>query len=55
METFVNASKYKATCYRAANWQHLGESGGLAATKSTPGKTAKEVYVFSLKKMPNPY
>lgn len=50
VETFVNSSKYKATCYRAANWQHLGESGGLAATKSTPGKTAKEVYVFSLTK-----
>ena len=50
VETFVDSSKYKATCYRAANWQHLGKTKGLAPTKSTPGKTAKEVYVYSLTK-----
>ncbi|MFT4729660.1 MAG: hypothetical protein ACI9UN_004178 [Granulosicoccus sp.] len=50
VETFVDSSKYKATCYRAANWQHLGESKGLAATKSTAGKTVKQIYVYSLTK-----
>jgi hypothetical protein len=50
VETFVDSSKYKATCYRAANWQHLGKSKGLASTKSTLGKTAKEIYVLPLAK-----
>ena len=50
IETFVDPSKFKATCYCAANWQHLGNSRGLATTKSLPGKTAKQVYVFPLVK-----
>jgi len=53
-ETFVDSSKYNATCYRAANWLHLGKSRGLAPTKSTPGKTAKEVYVFPLERNAKP-
>lgn len=48
VETFVDSEKYKATCYRAANWQYLGKTKGLAASKSTPGKTVKNVYVMSL-------
>ena len=50
IETFVDPSKFKATCYRAANWQHLGKSQGRAKTKSSEGKTAKEVYVLPLVK-----
>lgn len=48
VETFVDSEKYKATCYRAANWQYLGKTKGLAASKSTPGKTVKNVYIMPL-------
>ena len=27
-ETFVDSSKYAGTCYRAAGWVHVGETGG---------------------------
>lgn len=50
IETFVDSSKYQATCYRAANWQYLGESKGAVTTKSKPGKSAKDIYVYSLTK-----
>ena len=29
VETFVDAQKFKGTCYRAANWIYLGESAGF--------------------------
>ena len=28
LETLVDASRFKGTCYRAANWIHLGETAG---------------------------
>ena len=54
METFVDPTKFKATSYRAANWQYLGQSKGQSATKSTPGKPAKDIYVFALTRNPRP-
>lgn len=48
--TFVDPSRYKGICYRAANWQHLGQSKGLPTTKNMPGKPAKDIYVFPLTK-----
>ena len=48
LETFVDTTKFKATSYRAANWQHLGETKGLAATKNKAGKPKKAVYVYPL-------
>ena len=54
METFVDPTKFKATSYRAANWQYLGQTKGQSATKSTPGKPAKDVYVFPLTRNPKP-
>jgi len=50
LETFVDLSKFNATCYRAANWHYLGQTKGLTATKSRQGKTAKGVYVYPLVK-----
>jgi hypothetical protein len=35
VETFVDMSRYKGTCYRAANWKYLGETKGY----SKRGKT----------------
>jgi SRSO17 transposase len=30
VETFVDVSRYKGTCYRAANWKYLGETKGYS-------------------------
>lgn len=48
LETFVDTTKFKATCYRAANWLFLGQTGARAATKSQNEKTPKAVYVYPL-------
>jgi hypothetical protein len=54
VETFVDLTRFKATCYRAANWHYLGQSKGQSATKSTPGKTSKGIYVYPLAKNAKP-
>ncbi len=50
VETFVDLSKYRGTCYRAANWLYLGETGGFAKAGDTfiyHGQK-KGVYIYSL-------
>ena len=37
METFVDPSRYRGTCYRAAGWELLGETSGRGLTR--PGKS----------------
>lgn len=49
-ETFIDPTRFNATCYRAANWHYLGQTKSRAATKSRPEKTAKAVYVYPLVK-----
>lgn len=50
VETFVDPSRYKATCYRAANWHFIGETFGSG--KKGNGYiyhgSIKEVYVYAL-------
>jgi len=48
LETFVDLTKFNATCYRAANWQYVGETQGRAASTKTKAKTPKGVYVYPL-------
>lgn len=48
LETFVDLSKFNATCYRAANWHYLGETKGITATQNTQGKPPKGVYIYPL-------
>ena len=48
LETFVDLTKFDATCYRAANWHYLGETKGRAASKNTPVTPPKGVYVYPL-------
>lgn len=48
IETFVDLTKFDATCYRAANWHYLGETKQRPATHNAEGKTAKGVYVYPL-------
>src|SRR2546426_2858193 len=51
LETLVDASRFKGTCYRAANWIYLGETTGGTRTDrlrvSNP-KTAKLIFVLPL-------
>lgn len=35
VETFVDNSKYKGTCYKAANWTCLGETKGFSKEGNT--------------------
>ena len=50
LETFVDARRYPGTCYRAANWLHLGSSQGRgkldrAHTQVLP---VKDIFVYPL-------
>lgn len=49
LESFVDTERFRATCYRAANWTCLGRSQGLG-TKSKPGASTsiKELWVYPL-------
>ena len=43
VETFVDLSRFRGTCYRAANWQFLGETQGKGSVR-----TPKGVFVYPL-------
>ncbi len=43
IETFVDETRFKASCYRAANWQRIGDTAGR-------GKSRKGVYVLALER-----
>jgi hypothetical protein len=50
VETFVDRSRFHGTCYRAANWQYLGDTKGMAkcgASYQHHGIT-KSVFVYPL-------
>jgi SRSO17 transposase len=52
IETFTDMSRYKGTCYRAANWQYLGETKGFGRQGGSYKYhgNLKGVYVYPLKK-----
>jgi hypothetical protein len=50
-ETFVDVSRFKGTCYRAANWHCLGQTLGSTCTHrdgTRPRGCPKAVYVYPL-------
>lgn len=49
-ETFVDTSRYQGTCYRAANWLHLGQTAGRAkrGNQYLFGATKKALFVYPL-------
>jgi hypothetical protein len=50
-ETFVDLSRFKGTCYRAANWRYLGQTLGSTYTHrdgTRPRGCPKAVYVYPL-------
>jgi len=50
LETFVERSRFQGTCYRAANWQRLGETRGRTRNdrNSTIHVEIKDVYLHAL-------
>jgi hypothetical protein len=51
METLVDRSRFKGTCYRAADWIHIGETTGrgrMDRDNMRQGMAVKEIYVYPL-------
>jgi hypothetical protein len=50
LETFVDRSRFKGTCYRAANWMRLGETQGRTRNdqKHRIQVPVKDVYFYPL-------
>lgn len=46
LETYVERGRFAGTCYRAANWIHLGTTG--ARGRQGTGATIKDVYILPL-------
>lgn len=51
-ETFIDPTRYRGTCYRAANWQWLGRTQGRGKDDLThrPNRTIKDVLGLALVK-----
>ena len=52
LETFVETGRFRGTCYRAANWLHLGHTQGRGRSdrEHRAALAVKEVYALALEK-----
>lgn len=51
LETLVDASRFRGTCYRAANWMHIGHTTGrgrMDRTHQAHGQAVKDIYIYPL-------
>lgn len=51
LETLVDAARFRGTCYRAANWIHLGQTAGrgrMDREHKNHGRAIKDIYVYPL-------
>ena len=51
LETLVDAARFRGTCYRAANWIHVGQTAGrgrMDREHNAHGQTVKDIYVYPL-------
>ena len=51
LETLVDGTRFRGTCYRAANWIHVGQTAGrgrIDRDHSARGQVVKDVYVYPL-------
>jgi len=51
METLVDSERFKGTCYKAANWLHMGKTTGrgrMDRDNKQQGLAVKEIYVYPL-------
>jgi hypothetical protein len=52
LETFVECDRFKGTCYKAANWKHVGKTTGRGrnSTSKEAVLPIKDVFVYPLDK-----
>jgi len=52
LETFVESDKYAGSCYRAANWQKVGQTRGRGRNDGNHqhGLPPKDIYLYPLRK-----
>jgi len=52
METFVEQERFQGTCYRAANWIHVGQTQGRGKldTHNLREKPIKDIFLFPMDK-----
>lgn len=52
LETFVDSSRFKGTCYRAANWVNVGQTNSPVrrGTRATSPENPKTIYCYPLAK-----
>ena len=51
LETLVDTQRFRGTCYRAANWLHLGQTAGrgrMDREHQHHGQAIKDIYVYPL-------
>lgn len=51
LETLVDAARFRGTCYRAANWIHVGPTAGrgrMDRWHKAHGHAVKDIYVYPL-------
>jgi hypothetical protein len=51
LETLVDASRFRGTCYRAANWLHVGQTTGrgrMDREHKAHGHAIKDIYLYPL-------
>jgi hypothetical protein len=50
LETFVEADRFRGTCYRAANWIHVAQTQGRGRMDRTHrrAETIKHVWLYPL-------
>jgi hypothetical protein len=51
LETLVDAARFRGTCYRAANWIHVGQTSGrgrMDREHTTHGQAVKDIYLYPL-------
>jgi hypothetical protein len=48
LETFIDPARFKGTCYRAANWQHLGSTTGRGHNARMNKRTQPVKELFGL-------
>jgi hypothetical protein len=51
LETLVGAARFRGTCYRAANWIHVGQTTGrgrMDRAHTAHGQALKDIYIYPL-------
>jgi len=51
LETLVDTSRFRGTCYRAANWLHVGQTAGrgrMDREHKAHGQAVKDIYVYPM-------